>query len=79
VTTAPPAVLSTRADDRALDDALDRMRQLVGTVLAVPDTHRPALRRRGLLRRPVRVCTSCGQHHPCTTRRLLHASHVAGT
>lgn len=51
--------------DTALDDALDRVRELSLRLWAVRGVHRP---RRSLL--GVR-CTSCRQAHPCPTLQAV--------
>ena len=52
--------------DTALDDALDRVRELSLRLWAVRAVHRP---RRSLLGNE--RCTSCGEPHPCTTLRAV--------
>lgn len=51
--------------DEALDDALERVRELSLRLWAVRAVHRP---RRSLL--GVR-CSCCGQPHPCVTLRAV--------
>jgi hypothetical protein len=48
--------------DRALDDALARVRELSLRLWAVREVHQPA---RGLLGRA--RCVACGQAYPCAT------------
>ena len=52
-------------EDAALDDALERVRELSLRLWAVRAVHRP---RRGLL--GVR-CTACCQPHPCVTLQAV--------
>ncbi len=65
--------------DAALDEALERLRLLVDAVVAVRSEHAPALHRRGLFRRPARVCACCRAAFPCRTVLALRSTRVAGT
>lgn len=56
----------SRTDDRALDDALDRISDLAARLWAVRQAHRPVVA--GRLRRSV-VCSGCGLPTPCPTLR----------
>ena len=60
-----PVLPSAPVDDAALDDALERVRELSLRLWAVRGVHRP---RRGLL--GVR-CSACRSAHPCVTLQAV--------
>lgn len=60
------ATAGTSATDQALDEALDRIRELSGRLWEVRARHHP--RPAGRLRR-TRLCAECGHGMPCPTVR----------
>ena len=79
-TAAPLSALGTptrvgrNPRDRVLDEALDRMRVMVVTLLAVREEHHAVMSRTRWLKRPIRFCAACGSEFPCSTRRLLRTA-----